>query len=72
MTIYLYFKLELHYLIFVKELQQREWSTKLNLKETTITKDFRVLRFFITVKARFLLKSSETLLITLPRQIVMG
>lgn len=72
MTIYLYFKLELHYLIFVKELQQREWSTKLNLKETTITKDFRVLTFFITVKARFLLKSSETLLITLPRQIVMG
>ena len=71
MTIYLYFKLELHYLIFVKELQQREWSTKLNLKETTITKDFRVLTFFITVKARFLLKSSETLLITLPRQIVM-
>lgn len=65
MTIYLYFKLELHYLIFV-------WSTKLNLKETTITKDFRVLTFFITVKARFLLKSSETLLITLPRQIVMG
>ena len=72
MTIYLYFKLELHYLIFVKELQQREWSTKQNLKETTITKDFRVLTFFITVKARFLLKSSETLLITLPRQIVMG
>ena len=72
MTIYLYFKLELHYLIFVKELQQREWSTKQNLKETTITKDFRVLTFFITVKARFLLKSSETLLITLPRQIVIG